>query len=75
MIKPSTLCLVALGLGLAVGGAEFFVAPGGNNNNRGTTPDQPWKTFKRAADSSAGDTLPCCEIPSESELNFAEATR
>jgi hypothetical protein len=47
-------CLMAL----SAFGTEFFVAPHGSNSNKGTSPEQPYKTLKRAADvMKPGDTM------------------
>ncbi len=43
---------------LSAFGTEFFVAPQGNNANTGTSPDQAYRTMKRAADvMKPGDTM------------------
>jgi len=43
------LCTI---LDLAAGGADLFVAPGGNDNNPGTTPDKPFATLHKARDAA-----------------------
>ena len=41
-----------------VSAAEFFVSPDGSNDNPGISPDQPYRTLKRAADMmKPGDTM------------------
>jgi hypothetical protein len=48
---------LALLLGGAVAGADYFVAPAGNDTGPGTAA-QPWRTIQKAADTAvAGDTV------------------
>ena len=52
------LGLIGILTAWSIFGTEFFVSPDGSNGNSGISPDQPYKTLKRAADvMKPGDTM------------------